>query len=54
MNGPFVKNSVIPLEITDLNNLGFGVGHLVDGRTVFVKGAVTGDSCEAADASIGM
>ena len=46
MNGPFVKNSVIPLEITDLNNLGFGVGHLVDGRTVFVKGAVTGDSCE--------
>ena len=37
------KNDVIELEITDLNNLGCGVGKTADGVVVFVKGAVTGD-----------
>ena len=37
------KNDIIELEITDLNNLGCGVGRTEDGITVFVKGAVTGD-----------
>ena len=36
------KNSVFELDITDLNNLGNGVGR-VDGRVVFVRGAVSGD-----------
>ncbi len=34
---------MIELEITDLNNLGCGVGKTADGLVVFVKGAVTGD-----------
>ena len=37
------KNDVITLDITDLNNLGCGVGKTDDGVVVFVKGAVTGD-----------
>ena len=37
------KNDIIELEITDLNNLGCGVGKTADGLVVFVKGAVTGD-----------
>ena len=37
------KNDIIELEITDLNNLGCGVGRTEDGIAVFVKGAVTGD-----------
>lgn len=37
------KNDIIELEITDLNNLGCGVGKTEDGVAVFVKGAVTGD-----------
>ncbi len=41
------KNKIITLKITDLNNLGCGVGKLDDGMTVFVKGAVTGDTVEA-------
>lgn len=40
------KNEVLRLEIEDLNNLGFGVSH-VDGKVVFVSGAVTGDVLEA-------
>ncbi len=36
------KNTVCELEILDLNNLGFGVGR-VDGKVVFVSGAVDGD-----------
>ena len=40
------KNSVHRIEITDLNNLGFGVGR-VEGRVVFVGGAVDGDVVEA-------
>ncbi len=40
------KNSVIELDITDLNNLGNGVGR-IDGRVVFVRGAVSGDKVKA-------
>ena len=36
------KDDVFELEITDLNNLGNGVGR-IDGRVVFVRGAVAGD-----------
>lgn len=36
------KNSLVELEITDMTNLGFGVGK-VQGAVVFVSGAVTGD-----------
>ena len=41
------KNEIISLEITEINNLGAGVGRYVDGRGVFVHGAVTGDTVEA-------
>ena len=37
------KGDLLRLEITDINNLGCGVGRL-DGKVVFVKGAVTGDT----------
>ena len=40
------KGSVLTLTVTDLNNLGCGVGHAEDGRTVFVAGAVAGDVAE--------
>jgi 23S rRNA (uracil1939-C5)-methyltransferase len=45
------KNELIKVEITDVNNLGCGVGHLQNagertGQTVFVKGAVTGEEIE--------
>ena len=40
------KGSVIELEITDLNNLGNGVGR-IDGKVVFVRGAVSGDIVRA-------
>ncbi len=36
------KGSEHAVEITDVNNLGCGVGH-IDGKTVFVRGAVSGD-----------
>ncbi len=39
------KNSIIELEITDINNLGYGVGKC-GGITVFVSGAVDGDLCD--------
>ena len=38
------KGDMLTLEITDLNNLGCGVGRAADGRAVFVKGAVSGDT----------
>ena len=46
------KNELIRLRITDINNLGCGVGHLENagadsGKTVFVRGGVTGDELEA-------
>jgi len=40
------KNDIVRLEIEDLNNLGFGVAR-IDGKAVFVSGAVTGDTVEA-------
>ncbi|MBO5416675.1 MAG: 23S rRNA (uracil(1939)-C(5))-methyltransferase RlmD [Clostridia bacterium] len=43
----FKKGERLTLDITDLNNLGCGVGHAPDGRVVFVKGAVSGDAVEA-------
>jgi len=41
------KEDVLVLSVTDLNNLGCGVGRSEDGCVVFVKGAVTGDVVEA-------
>ena len=46
------KNELIRVRITDINNLGCGVGHLENaaentGMTVFVRGGVTGDELEA-------
>ncbi len=45
------KNDLIQIDITDLNNLGSGIGHIQggesDGLTVFVQGAVTGDRVTA-------
>ena len=40
------KNDVVTLEITDINNLGFGVGRH-GGIVVFVAGAVSGDTVSA-------
>ncbi len=39
------KNSTHPIKITDINNLGYGVGK-IDGMVTFVAGAVTGDELE--------
>lgn len=39
------KNQRHTVKITDLNNLGFGVGR-IEGRVVFVAGAVDGDTVE--------
>ncbi len=39
------KNDIILLDITDMNNLGFGVGRH-GGAVVFVRGAVAGDRIE--------
>ena len=41
------KEDILVLSVTDLNNLGCGVGRSEDGRVVFVKGAVTGETVEA-------
>ena len=40
-------DQTITLSVTDLNNLGCGVGRTDQGMVVFVKGAVTGDVVEA-------
>ena len=45
------KNELIRVRITDINNLGCGVGHLENaaedtGKTVFVRGGVTGDELD--------
>ena len=36
------KNSIFKTKVTDINNLGYGVAR-IDGRVVFINGAVTGD-----------
>ena len=36
------KNETVRVRIEDMNNLGYGVGHL-DGLTVFVRGGVVGE-----------
>ena len=41
-----VKNTCVDLEITELNNLGYGVGRY-EGQVVFVSGAVDGDTVRA-------
>ncbi len=38
------KNDIIELTLTDMNNLGNGVGHTPDGVAVFVGGGVVGDA----------
>ncbi len=40
------KNMICRIEITDINNLGYGVGK-IDGVVVFVAGAVDGDILDA-------
>ena len=40
---PIRKNDIVTLHIEEINNLGCGVGHLSDGRVVFVRGTATGD-----------
>lgn len=41
------KNDTVRVKLTDLNNLGCGVGRLEDGRVIFVAGGVMGDTVEA-------
>ena len=41
------RGDELTLTVTDLNNLGSGVAHTEDGRTVFVPGAVAGDTVRA-------
>ena len=43
------KDDVIELDVTDLNNLGNGVGRYPapDGKVVFVRGAVSGERVRA-------
>lgn len=40
------KNESVRVTVEDVNNLGYGVGHL-DGLTVFVRGGVTGETVTA-------
>ena len=42
-NNLLKKNQQVVINITDLNNLGYGVGH-VENMTVFVSGAVDGET----------
>ena len=41
------KGDETTLQVTDLNNLGCGVGRAPDGRAVFLSGAVAGDTVRA-------
>ena len=43
------KDDIIELDITDLNNLGNGVGRYPspDGKVVFVRGAISGEHVRA-------
>ena len=40
------KNEILSVKIGDMNNLGYGIGH-VDGLTVFVRGGVVGEDVSA-------
>lgn len=44
MSDTLHKGATLTLDVTDLNNLGFGVGRAPDGRAVFVSGCVAGDT----------
>ena len=44
MNSNPKKDDIVTLDITEINNLGSGVGKLDDGMVVFTGGAVTGDT----------
>ena len=44
---PIQKNDTVTLRIEELNNLGSGVGHLPDGRVMFVRGTACGDELTA-------
>ena len=44
---PVRKNDTLPLRVTDINNLGYGIAHMPDGRVVFVHGAVTDEQVMA-------
>ena len=48
MQNNIKKGDIFKTEITDINNLGAGIGHAPDGRVIFIKGAVTKDivNCE--------
>ena len=46
MENTVKKGDRLSTEITDINNLGAGVGHAPDGRVIFIKGAVTGDTVD--------
>ena len=41
------KGDGLVLEVTGLNNLGYGIAHAPDGRAVFLGGAVAGDTVRA-------
>lgn len=43
-HAPLTRGCELTLLVTDLNNLGCGVAHAPDGRTVFVAGTVAGDT----------
>lgn len=43
MQNTVKKGDIFKTEITDINNLGAGIGHAPDGRVIFIKGAVTKD-----------
>ena len=46
MENTIKKGDRFSTEITEINNLGCGIGHAPDGRVIFIKGAVTGDVVE--------
>ena len=47
------KNDVITIKLTDMNNLGSGVGRADDGAVVFVSGGVAGDTVRAKIIKVG-
>ena len=41
------KGDSVEIDVTEINNLGSGVGHAPDGRVVFIRGALTGERVRA-------